>query len=384
MREKQGMLSPVIHLRRKVIIMSSSDDFMRQALRLAAQGLFITAPNPRVGCVIVKDGAVIGGGHTQPVGGNHAEVQALNDARAKGHDVRGATAYVTLEPCSHYGNTPPCADALIRAGIRKVVAAIEDPYPLVAGKGFARLREAGVEVECGVLADEAREMNIGFLSRVERGRPWVRMKVAASLDGKTALHNGRSQWITSPASREDGHVWRARACAVMTGIGTVLKDDPQLTVRAIYTPRQPRRIVLDSQLAIDPRARVLDEGAWVFTASADPQKAALLREGGSEIVLLPGPGGRVDLPALMAELGRRLINELHVEAGEVLNGALLRAGLVDELLLYVAPSILGDARGMFVLPALEDLADKYSLHFHSVEQVGDDLRILARLASAIV
>ena len=232
--------------------MNPADAPMQQALQLAAKGMFTTAPNPRVGCVIVKDGVVIGAGHTQPVGGNHAEIQALNDARSKGHDVRGAIVYVTLEPCSHFGNTPPCADALIQAGVGKVVAAIEDPFPLVAGNGFARLRAAGISVECGLLADEARELNMGFLSRVERGRPWVRMKVAASLDGQTALLNGQSQWITSQPARDDGHAWRARACAIMTGIGTVKEDDPQLTVRAVETPRQPRRIVLDSDLEIVP------------------------------------------------------------------------------------------------------------------------------------
>jgi len=361
--------------------MNPTDQPMRQALLLAAEGLFTTSPNPRVGCVIVKDGVVIGAGHTQPVGGNHAEVQALNDARSNGHDVRGATVYVTLEPCSHFGKTPPCADALIQVGVGKVIAALEDPNPLVVGQGFARLRAAGITVECGMLADEAREMNIGFLSRIERGRPWVRMKVAASLDGKTALLNGQSQWITSQPAREDGHRWRARACAILTGIGTVKEDDPQLTVRAIDTPRQPRRIVLDSDLDISPRARLLQgDGAWIVGAHADPERAAALRDVGAEIILLPDANGQVDLAALMQELGSRMINELHVEAGAVLNGALLRAGLVDELLLYVAPCILGDARGMFALPVLANLADKFSLRFHEITQIGQDIRILARLS----
>lgn len=359
--------------------MNPNDEPMRQALRLAAQGLFTTAPNPRVGCVLVRDGAIIGAGHTQPVGGNHAEVQAMNDARAKGHELRGATAYVTLEPCSHYGKTPPCADALIDAGIAKVVAAIEDPHPLVAGKGFARLRAAGIEVECGMLADEARELNIGFLSRIERGRPWVRLKAAISLDGRTALLNGQSQWITSAAARDDGHAWRARACAILTGIGTVQKDDPQLTVRAVVTPRQPRRIVLDSKLAINERAHVLEGGGtWIFAADADAQKRDALNRLGAEVIRMPDTHGRVDLAAMMNELGKRMINELHVEAGEVLNGALLQAGLVDELLVYVAPCILGDARGMFALPTLHAMAQKYALRFHDIAQIGDDLRILAR------
>ena len=362
--------------------MTLPDEPMRQALKLAAQGLFTTAPNPRVGCVIVKEGAILGAGHTQPVGGNHAEVQAMQDARAKGHDLRGATVYVTLEPCSHTGNTPPCADALIQAGVAKVVTAIEDPNPLVAGKGLARLRAAGIEVACGMLADEAREMNIGFLSRMERGRPWVRVKVAASLDGKTALMNGQSQWITSAAARGDGHAWRARACGVLTGIGTVQKDVPQLTVRAVVTPRQPKRIVVDSKLAINERARVLAGGAWVFVADADEQKAAALRAAGSDVIRLPDRDGKVDLVAMLAELGKRMINELHVEAGAVLNGALLRAGLVDELLVYTAPCVLGDARGMFALPTLHTLAQTITLRFHDVAQIGDDLRIVARVLNS--
>ena len=255
--------------------MSPTDEPMQQALQLAAKGLFTTTPNPRVGCVIVKDGAVIGRGYTQPVGGNHAEIEALNDVRSKGHDVLGATVYVTLEPCSHHGHTPPCVDALIQAGVGKVIAAIEDPFPEVAGQGLARLRTAGIEVECGVLADEAREMNIGFLSRMERGRPWVRLKVAASLDGKTALLNGQSQWITSQSARDDGHVWRARACAILTGIGTVNEDDPQLTVRAVDTPRQPQRIVVDSELDIKLQARVLQGGGtWMVAACPHPEKMA--------------------------------------------------------------------------------------------------------------
>jgi diaminohydroxyphosphoribosylaminopyrimidine deaminase / 5-amino-6-(5-phosphoribosylamino)uracil reductase len=360
--------------------MNLTEEPMRQALQLAAQGLFTTAPNPRVGCVLVKDGAIVGAGHTQPVGGNHAEIQALNDARAKGHDVRGAIAYVTLEPCSHFGHTPSCADALIQAGIARVIAAIEDPHPLVAGQGFARLRAAGIEVECGMLADEAREMNIGFLSRVERGRPWVRMKVAASLDGKTALFNGKSQWITSLAARDDGHAWRARACAILTGIGTVIADDPQLNVRAVVTPRQPQRIVVDGQLQINPAARMLaGGGAWVFAAKAAAEKAAALQDAGTEVIFQPDTGGhQVDLVAMMQELGKRQINELHVEAGVRLNGALLRAGVVDELLLYLAPSILGDAQGMFNLPAPHNLAEKFSLRFHEITRIGEDVRILAR------
>ncbi len=352
---------------------------MRLALELAAKGMFTTTPNPRVGCVIVKDNRIIGLGHTQPVGHAHAEVQALNDAADKGFDVAGATVYVTLEPCSHHGRTPPCADALIRARVARVVAAIGDPNPLVAGQGMTRLAAAGIDVTLGVLEDEAREMNIGFFRRMQYGRPWVRLKTAASLDGGTALHNGISQWITGDEARADGHVWRARACAILTGIGTVMEDDPQLTVRAIDTPRQPLRVVIDSRLQISPHARVLDGGGTLIVAAqADAEKQAALTVLGNEVILLANAQGKVDLPALMEELGRRQINELHVEAGFKLNGSLIREGCVDELLVYLAPALLGDAQGMFNLPALDSLEQKRQLGFHDVKRVGADLRILAR------
>ncbi len=352
---------------------------MALALKWAEHGLLTTAPNPAVGCVIVKENRIIGAGFTQPPGGNHAEIEALHDAAAKGFDVRGATVYVTLEPCSHFGRTPPCCNALIRAGVARVVAAIEDPNPQVAGQGLARLRAAGIEVECGVLSEEAREMNIGFFSRMQRGKPWVRMKVAASLDGKTALANGQSQWITSPAARDDGHTWRARAGAILTGIGTVDADDPQMTVRALAVTRQPLRIVIDSKLAIRPDARVLaGGGSLVVAAQANPEKVALLRDIGCEVIVLPNAAGKVDLPALMQELGRRQINELHVEAGAKLNGSLIREGCVDELLLYLAPSLIGDGMPMFALGAPESLQHKRLLRFHEIRQIGEDLRILAR------
>jgi diaminohydroxyphosphoribosylaminopyrimidine deaminase/5-amino-6-(5-phosphoribosylamino)uracil reductase len=358
----------------------SDEQAMALALAWAAQGMYVTTPNPRVGCVLVRDGVIIGAGHTQPPGQAHAEIQAMADAQRRGHDVRGATAYVTLEPCSHFGRTPPCADALVRAGIGRVVAAILDPNPLVAGQGIAKLEAAGVACTVGVLEDQAREMNLGFFSRMQRGRPWVRMKVAASLDGKTALHDGRSQWITGEAARHDGHAWRARACAILSGIGTIAADDAQLTVRGIDTPRQPRRIVVDSKLEIEPTARVLEGGGvWIFTATADEAKEAVLRERGAEIIRLANPHGKVDLPAMLLELGRRGINELHVEAGAKLNGSLLREGCTDELLVYLAPSLIGDARGMFDLAAPLSLADKHTLRYHDVTRVGDDLRILARV-----
>lgn len=366
-------------IRSCLVTITNDVDVMRLALEWAAKGMFITTPNPRVGCVIVRDGRVIGAGFTQPAGQAHAEVQALRDAAQRGHDVRGATAYVTLEPCSHHGRTPPCADALIAAGVARVVAAISDPNPLVAGQGMAKLQAAGITVAGGMLEDEAREMNIGFFSRMQRGRPWVRMKAAASLDGKTALHNGQSQWITGEAARLDGHWWRARACAILTGSGTVNQDDPQLTVRGVDTPRQPRRIVVDSRLQISPDARVLaGGGTWIVAARPNPEKEALLRARGAEIIMLPNAAGKVDLSELMQELGRRQINELHVEAGSRLNGALIAEGCVDELLLYLAPSLLGDAQGLFDLPALEALGGQRQLSFHEVRQVGADLRILAR------
>ena len=352
---------------------------MTLALEWAAKGLYTTSPNPHIGCVIVKDGRVIGAGVTQPAGYDHAEIQALKDAQARGHDVRGATAYVTLEPCNHYGRTPPCSDALVRAGLGRVVAAMEDPNPLVAGQGMAKLAAAGIAVSTGLLAEAAYELNIGFFSRMRRGLPWVRMKTAASLDGMTALHNGQSQWITGPEARADGHAWRARACAILTGIGTVKADDPQLTVRAVPTPRQPRRIVVDSRLEISPAARILEGGGtWIAAAVGNADKEAALRATGAEIILLPNAGGKVDLAELMRELGRRQINELHVEAGTKLNGSLIREGCVDELLVYLAPTLLGDAQGMFALPALTRLDQRHALKFHEVQQIGADLRILAR------
>jgi diaminohydroxyphosphoribosylaminopyrimidine deaminase/5-amino-6-(5-phosphoribosylamino)uracil reductase len=375
----EACVTESIILEKTLVEIHSDVQGIRLALEMAAKGMFTTTPNPRVGCVIVQENRVIGVGYTQPVGHAHAEVQALNDAADKGFDVVGATVYVTLEPCSHHGRTPPCADALIHARVARVVAAIADPNPLVAGQGLARLEAAGIQVTCGVLEDEAREINIGFLSRMQHGKPWVRMKAAASLDGMTALHNGVSQWITADEARADGHYWRARACAVLTGIGTVMEDDPQLTVRAIDTPRQPQRIVIDSNLQISPHARVLNGGGtWIVAAQSYPEKEKILRDAGNEVIVLPNAKGKVDLSLLMQELGRRQINELHVEAGFKLNGSLIREGCVDELLLYLAPALLGDAQGMFNLPALESLEQKKNLAFHDIKQIGPDLRILAR------
>ncbi len=358
----------------------SDHEFMRRALALAARALYVASPNPRVGCVIVRDGRVLGEGFTQAAGSNHAEVEALQDARRNGRDLHGATAYVTLEPCSHFGRTPPCSTALIEARIGRVIAAVEDPNPQVAGRGLEMLRASGIEVRCGLLAAEATEMNVGFFSRMNRGRPWLRMKIAASLDGKTALENGVSQWITSSAARTDGHGWRARACALLTGIGTLQADNPQLNVRLVETPRQPLKVLVDSRLEADPGARFFDGNpVLVACAFADPDKAARLRDVNAQVIELPNEQGKVDLPQLAHELARRGVNELHVEAGFKLNGSLVRDGLVDELLVYLAPMLIGEAQGMVHLPALSDLAQARRLAFREVTQVGEDVRILARL-----
>ena len=329
-------------------------DYMTRALELAARGLFTTTPNPRVGCVLVNDGVVVGEGWHARAGEPHAEVLAL---QAAGERARGATAYVSLEPCHHHGRSPPCDEALIAAGVKRVVAAMQDPDSRTAGQGLACLRAAGIDTQCGLREDEAREINIGFTSRVTRGRPWVRLKIAASLDGRTALANGQSQWITGAAARRDGHHWRARACAVLTGIGTVKDDNPQLNVREVDTRRQPLRVVIDSRLEISPQAKILaGGGTLVFCARDDAARSKPLRERGAEIVALPNAAGKVELPAVLQELGRRGINQLHVEAGHKLNGSLIREGCVDELLLYLAPCLLGDAaQGMAALGELTAL-----------------------------
>jgi diaminohydroxyphosphoribosylaminopyrimidine deaminase/5-amino-6-(5-phosphoribosylamino)uracil reductase len=327
--------------------------------------------------VLVKDGVVVGEGFHERAGSSHAEVAALADAHARGIDPRGATLYVTLEPCSHLGRTPPCTAAVIAAGVARVVAAMADPNPMAA-HGATALRAAGIATDIGLLESEARELNIGFVSRVTRGRPWLRMKLAASIDGRTALVNGRSPWITGEAARADGHRWRARACAVLTGSGTVRADDPALTVRAVATSRQPRRIVIDRAGQTPPAARVL-AGESTLIVTAGPRRADW--PAAVEVLVMPDAAGRIDLPALLDELGRRGVNELHVEAGAGLNGALLRAGLVDELLLYIAPMLLGDpARGIAdFAPGLQQLGDAIRLRFHAVAACGGDLRVQARI-----
>ncbi len=357
---------------------------MREALALAQRAIGLSEPNPRVGCVLTAaDGRVIGRGHTQQAGGPHAEVMALRDAQSRGESARGATAWVTLEPCAHHGRTPPCCDALIGAGVARVAMAIQDPFPLVSGQGAARLRAAGIDVVEGELADAARELNIGFFSRIERGRPWVRLKAAVSLDGRTALENGASQWITGPQARADGHAWRKRAGAVLTGVGTVLDDNPRLDVRLVETALQPLRVIVDSRLETPPASRILDAPGSVllYAAAPDDTRRAALEARGAQIALVPGPSAKVDLPAMLADLAARGINELHVEAGHKLNGSFVREGLVDEFLIYIAPKLLGLGRELAAFGPLERLQDGIALRFVGVATVGDDLRLIARPAT---
>lgn len=364
-----------------------SSQWMAQAIELATQALFRTSPNPRVGCVIVDSrGVLLGQGATQRAGGPHAEVMALRDAQSRGHSVRGATAYVTLEPCAHHGRTGPCCDALVEAGIGKVVASLTDPNPRVGGQGFERLRAAGVEVEIGDGADQAWELNLGFFSRMLRARPWVRAKVAASLDGITALSNGQSQWITSAEARHDGHAWRARSCAILTGIGTVLADNPRLDVREVETSRQPMLIVVDSQLQTPADALLFaaQRKVVIYTAVSDlaSNRALALLERGAQLQYVPDGLGRVDVPAMIHDLARLEVNELHVEAGHRLNAALAEAGLVDEWLAYLAPKLLWNGAGWADTPSLSRLADAQAMSFHSVSSVGGDLRVLLRKVGA--
>jgi diaminohydroxyphosphoribosylaminopyrimidine deaminase/5-amino-6-(5-phosphoribosylamino)uracil reductase len=362
--------------------MEALDPFMRQALAQARQAVGLSEPNPRVGCLIVApDGRVLGQGHTQRAGEAHAEIMALRDAASQGHPVAGATAYVTLEPCAHHGRTGPCCDALAAAGVAKVVASLADPNPLVAGQGLARLRAAGVEVVTGPGAAESRELNIGFFSRMVRRTPWLRMKIAASLDGKTALDNGASQWITSEAARADGHAWRAQAGAVLTGIGTLLEDNPRLDVRLAPAARQPDAVVVDSRLETPPDAAIFIPGRrlLIYAAVQDARRQAALEARGAVVVCLPGAGGKVDLAAMLRDLAQREINEVHAEAGHKLNGSLIRERLVDELLVYLAPKLVGQGRQMAHFGPLADLAEVVAFEFLSSRMVGPDLRLLARI-----
>jgi len=353
--------------------------WMAHALRLAEQGLYTSSPNPRVGCVLVADGNIVGSGWHLRAGEAHAEINALNEAEDA---ARGATVYVTLEPCSHHGRTPPCVDALIAAGIERVVVAVADPNPQVAGAGSEKLRQAGIVVDIGLMETEARELNSGFFARMTRGTPWIRSKAGMSLDGRTALANGKSQWITGESARLDVQHWRARSCAVLTGIGTVLADNPRLNVREVKTDRQPLRVVVDSQLRTPFNAKIFldDEGGKVliYTATNDRKKGAILEQAGASICELPDKNGQIDLAAMMQDLAQRGCNEVLVEGGSALNGSLLRARLVDELLLYISPQMLGDkARGIAQLGELTDLEQCINLKWCDVRQIGDDMRITA-------
>jgi diaminohydroxyphosphoribosylaminopyrimidine deaminase/5-amino-6-(5-phosphoribosylamino)uracil reductase len=358
--------------------------FMSEALAEAQKALYLSNPNPRVGCVIVKDGQVIGRGFTQKVGSAHAEVQALVNAKAIGNDPTGSTVYVTLEPCNHTGRTPPCVDALIAAKPATVFVAMSDPNSLVAGKGLERLKAAGITVHCGLMESEAQALNPGFISRMTRGLPWVRMKIAASLDGKTALPDGRSQWITGPLARADGHHWRAQACAIVTGVGTVKEDDPSLNVRDVQTERQPWRIIVDSKLETPPTAKILNgidqSGVIIVCASLDhpdmQQKAKTFTQLGIEVIAMANAFGKVDLPALFLYLAKeREMNEIHIEAGFKLNGSLLRENCVDELLLYYAPFFMGDGIGMANVSPLKALKDKREWKPIDQSLFGPDLRL---------
>lgn len=358
---------------------------MREALTLAAEAVGLSDPNPRVGCVIADaSNRVIGRGHTQQAGGPHAEVMALREAAAHGEPVAGATAYVTLEPCAHFGRTPPCCNALIDAGVARVVVALRDPNPVVAGQGIARLRDAGIDVielPRGALRDDARRLNVGFLFRMRTGLPWVRLKAAVSLDGKTALPDGASKWITAEAARRDGHAWRRRAGAILTGVRTVLADDPALDVRLVDSVRQPLRIVVDSTLRTPADARLLNAGEPARIYHAQPhgfdERKQTLGARRAELRPLPDGSGRVDLRALIAELGREGINELHVEAGGELNGALIRAGLVDELLVYVAPRLLGQGLDLAALASAGTVGEAPAFDFVGADLIGQDVRLIA-------
>ena len=369
--------------------LSDSDQaLLLRAVALAQQSIGLSEPNPRVGCVLhTADGQLAGEGFTQQAGGPHAEVMAMRAAAAAGQSIAGGTAWVTLEPWAHHGRPPPWADALIAAGLARVVVALDDPFDQVAGRGIQRLRAAGIVVDLagdGPARQAAQALNIGFLSRVQRGRPWVRLKVATSLDGRTALADGRSQWITGLDARQDGHAWRRRAGAVLSGIGTVLADDPQLDVRLVPTQLQPMRVVVDSGFNTPPTARLLQAPGRVLVVGAQdrPARMAALRDAGAELLLLPDTDGHVDLIGLLQRLAVDGVNELHVEAGAVLNGALLGAGLVDELLIYTAPKLLGPGLDMATLPALPALDAALAFDFEDCQRVGDDLRLLVRRRGA--
>ena len=356
-------------------------EYMSLALRLAEQGLYSTTPNPRVGCVLVNNGRVIGQGAHLKAGEPHAEIMALRDAEAKFPTlIEGADAYVTLEPCSHFGRTPPCADALIKAGVNRVIAAMKDPNPQVAGNGLARLAAAGIKTEHGLMEAQAQELNAGFISRMTKNKPFMRVKIAASLDGRTALANGESKWITGEAARQDVQHWRARSCAILTGIGTVLADDPQMNVRNIVNARQPLRVVVDSKLRISPQAKILEGGNTLIAYVSDTEnKADALSKAGAALIKVESSDGKVCLKQLLRHLAERGINEVMVEAGQTLNGALFALHLVDEFLFYYAPTLLGaDARGMLAFPQLKNMQDRTQLSMIDLRQFGQDIRLRAK------
>ncbi|UOA07575.1 bifunctional diaminohydroxyphosphoribosylaminopyrimidine deaminase/5-amino-6-(5-phosphoribosylamino)uracil reductase RibD [Methylobacter sp. S3L5C] len=355
---------------------SPSEDafYMARAIQLAKKGRYTTDPNPRVGCVLVRNGEVIGEGWHAKTGLGHAEVEALKNVQ----DARGATAYVTLEPCSHHGKTPPCSDALITAGVSRVVVAMQDPNPLVSGRGLEKLKAAGIKVSCGVLEEDALALNRGFIKRVTVTRPFVRSKLAMSLDGRTAMASGESKWITSAEARADVHRLRAESSAILTGINTVLADDPALNARVAWDVVQPVRVVLDSALNMPVTAKMakLAGRSLILTCSQDEQKRQALQAAGFEVYTLADKNGRLDLSAVMAFLAQQQINELLVEAGSIINGALLAEGLVDEWVVYMAPCILGDqGRGLFTVPGLQHMADKKTLHVSDVRQIGPDIKL---------
>ena len=382
--EMQSAVSEWIEWFNRRMYSAVDHQFMGEALAEAQKALYLSNPNPRVGCVIVKDGEMIGRGFTQKVGEAHAEVQALADAKSKGNNPAGSTIYVTLEPCNHIGKTPPCVNALITAKPAKVIVAMTDPNPLVAGKGLERLKAAGIEVHCGLLEAQAQELNRGFISRMTRDLPWVRLKIAASLDGKTALPDGKSQWITGPLARADGHHWRAQACAIITGVGTVKEDDPSLNVRDVVTQRQPMRIIVDSKLETPPNSKILNHldqsGILIVCAELESlgnrEKAKAFTERGIEVIAMANAFGKVDLPKLFSYLAQeRQMNEIHIEAGFKLNGSMLREDCVDELLLYYAPFFMGEGVGMANVSALSSLDTPKDWKVIDQRLFGPDLRL---------
>lgn len=361
-------------------------EIMQQALKLADKAKIISKPNPAVGCILTKNNRIIGEGFTQFAGSDHAEIQALHDAEKNGESTKNATAYVTLEPCSHHGRTPPCTNALIKAGIKRVIIAVPDPNPKVRGQGIELLEQAGIETSVGLMREESIKKNIGFFKRMLLNRPWIRLKIATTLDGKTALNNSQSKWITNQKARNDGHAWRARACAILTGIGTIQSDDPELNARVTNSSIvQPQRIVLDSNLSINLNAKILrgDPAPWIICGNHSllhTEKAQILKNLKIKILALPlnVNQNKVDLASAIKYLGQQSFNEIHVEAGMTLNGSLLERDLIDELLIYIAPITFGNiAKGIFQCPELSSIKKAKKWTFESIENLDENLRIIA-------